>query len=236
MPHLLVLIGDDSLFVSDDLVAFLLLRKQVLMLLLNKRIIFLLAGLDLTVADDLVSGVLFLDGLDLPLLHVVKHYHFFLLEVDSHFGDLFLGGEQLASFPLLTHLEHSHFIDVIVFVVVNLGGVHAFRFVLDECNTTIDDLIIPILIDLGCLLANFLNALDEAIAITVGIVSDDAHATVNFDQLLPVRHLARTIKLHSFEFVGVAVSPLQFITPVLVKVSDLLYQQLLVVLNHKEST
>jgi hypothetical protein len=51
-----------------------------------------------------------------------------------------------------------------------------------------------------------------------------------------VRHLARTIKLHSFEFVGVAVSPLQFITPVLVKVSDLLYQQLLVVLNHKEST
>jgi hypothetical protein len=97
-------------------------------------------------------------------------------------------------------------------------------------------LIIPILIDLGCLLANFLNALDEAIAITVGIVSDDAHATVNFDQLLPVRHLARTIKLHSFEFVGVAVSPLQFITPVLVKVSDLLYQQLLVVLNHKGST
>ena len=60
MSHLFVLIGDDSLFVSDDLVAFLLLRKQVLMLLLNKRIIFLLAGLDLTVADDLVSGVLFL--------------------------------------------------------------------------------------------------------------------------------------------------------------------------------
>ena len=206
------------------------------MLLLDKRIIFLFAGIDFSVTDDLVSSVLFLDGLDLPLFHVVKHYHFFLLKIDSHFGDLFFGGEQLTSFPLLTHLEHSHLIDMIIFVVVDLGSVNAFRFVLDECNTTVDDLIIPIFIYFCCFFSNFLNAFDKAIPVTIRIVSDDAHASVDFDHLLPVRHLARTVKLHSFKLIWVTVSPLQFITPVFVKVSNLLYQQLLVVLNHKKST
>lgn len=61
------------------------------MFLLDERIVLLLTGIDLAIPQNLIPGILFLDGLDLSLLHVVVNDNLFLLEIYGHFGDLFLG-------------------------------------------------------------------------------------------------------------------------------------------------
>jgi hypothetical protein len=58
--------------------------------------------------------------------------------------------------------------------------------------------------------------------VTVGVVTDYTHTTVHLNDLLPMRHFARAVVLHSLEFVGVTILPLQFVTPVLVEVPDFL--------------
>jgi hypothetical protein len=114
--------------------------------LLDERIVLLLAGVNLAVSDDLITRVLLLDGLDLALLHVVEDDDLLLLEVNSHLGDLLLGGQQLAALPLLAHLQHAHLVDVVVLVVVDLRSVDALRLVLHECHTPVHDLIVTVLV------------------------------------------------------------------------------------------
>ena len=204
------------------------------MFLLDEGVVLLLAGVDLAVAEDLVPGVLLLDGLDLALLHVVVDDDLLLLEVDGHLGDLLLGGLQLAPLPHLAHLQDPHLAHVVVLVV--LGRVLVPQLVLQEGHAPVYDLVVPVLVQLRRLLPDLLDALDEPVVVAVGVVGDDAHAAVHLDHLLPVRHLARAVVLHSLELVRVPVLPLQLVAPVLVEVADLLDGELLVVLRGKAST
>lgn len=202
-PHLFVLLGDGALLILDDLVAFSFLGQQILVFLLDQRIVLLLTGVDLAISQNLIPGILFLDGLDLSLLHVVVNNHLFFLEVDGHLGDLFLCGLQLAPLPHLAHLQDPHLANVVVLIVFR--GVFVPEFVLDEGHASVDDLVVSVLVDLGSLLSDFLDALDEAIVVPVGVIGDDPHPAVDFDHLLPVRHLARAVVFHSLELVGIAI-------------------------------
>lgn len=173
------------------------------MFLLDQRIILLLTGVDLAIPQNLIPGILFFDGLDLSLLHVVIDNNLFLLEIYSHFGDLFLSWLQLAPFPHLAHLQYPHLPNVVVLVV--LGGVLVPEFVLDEGHTSVNDFIISVLVYFSSLLSDLLNPLDQTIMVSVGVIGDDAHPAVYFDHLLPMGHLARAVVFNSLELVGIPV-------------------------------
>ena len=205
-PHLLVLLRDSPLLILDDLVALPLLGQQILMFLLYQRIVLLLTGVDLAISQDLIPGVLFLDGFNFSLLHVVEDNHLFFLEIDGHLGYLFLGGLQLAPLPHLAHLQDAHLAHVVVLVV--LRRVLIPQFVFEEGHASVDDLSISVFVDFCGLFTYFFDALDGSVMVAVGVVGDYAHPAIHLDHLLPVRHLARTVVLHGLELVGISVFPL----------------------------
>lgn len=97
---------------------------------------------------------------------------------------------------------------MVIIIEVIFRSIHALGFIFDKGHTSADYLIISILIKLSGFFADLLDALDESIVITVGIVGDDTHAAVDFDDLFPVRKLSRTIVFDSFELIRISVSPL----------------------------
>jgi hypothetical protein len=222
-PHLFVLLRDGQLFVPDGLVALLLFRQQILVLLLDEGVVFLLTGVNLAVAQDFISRVLLLDGLDFTLVHVVEHRYFLLLEIHRHLRYLLLGRHQFVPFPLLGHLQDLDLSDMVVVIEVVLSRVDTVGLVLVEADCSTHHLIISVFVYLSCLLSDLFDSLDEAIMVPVRIVGDDAHAAVDLDQLLPVRQLPRTVELDRLELVRVPVPPFQLIAPMLVEVSELLY-------------
>ena len=112
---------------------------------------------------------------------------------------------------------------MVVIIEVVFGCVDCVWLVLLEMHAPTDHLVISVLVIFCGLLANVLDTLDKAIMIAVRIVGDDTHSPVDLNNLLPVRQLPWTIKLNSFELIGISVSPLQFITSMLVEVSILLH-------------
>lgn len=118
---------------------------------------------------------------------MIERSNLFLLEIYGHLGYLLLGWHQLVAFPLLTHLQDLHFADVIVIVEVVLGSINAFGFILHESHAPAHNLVIPILIEFGSLLSDFLDAFDEPVMVAIGVVGDDAHSAIYFDDLFPVR-------------------------------------------------
>ena len=184
---MLVLLRDSQLLISDGLVTFFLLRQQILMFLLNQRVVFLLTRIDFSVAQNFISGVFLLDWLDLSLVHMIKHCHLLLLKVNRHFCYLLLGRHQLVSLPLLGHLEDFDLANVVVIVEVIFCCVNTVRFILMETNCPADHLVVSVLIDLGGLFPDILYSFDEPVMISVGIVSDDPHSPINLNQLLPMR-------------------------------------------------
>lgn len=220
VPHLFVLLRDGALFVPDGLVALLLFREQVLVLLLDERIIFLFAGINFSVAQNLIPRILFLDGFDLALIHVVESSYLFLLEVYRHLGDLFFGRHEFVALPLLTHLQDLNLPDVVIVIKVIFGSVHTLGFILHKSHAPADNLVIPVFIELSCFLSDLFDTLDQPVVITVGIVGDDAHPPVYFDELLPVREFARAVVLDGFELIRISISALQLIASVFVEVSE----------------
>lgn len=159
MPHVLVLFGDGAFFISDGLIALLFLGQQVLVFLLLEGVVFLLIGVDLAVAQDLVPWVLLLDGFDLPLVHMVEGRHLLFFEIDRHLCDLFLGRDQLVPFPLLTHLQDLHLPDMVVVVEIIFGSVYAFGLVFKEGHAAGNHFVVTILVPLSGLFSYLLHAL-----------------------------------------------------------------------------
>ena len=131
----------------------------------------------------------------------------FLFKVNCHLSNLLFGWKQLTSLPHLTHLQNLDFIDMIILIVVYLCRVDAVRFILDESHTSVYYLIVFILVNLSCFLSNLLNSFDQTIMISVRIICNDPHSSINFSDLLPVWHFARTIVLNSFKFIRIPISP-----------------------------
>lgn len=157
------------------------------MLLLDQRVIFLLTCVYLSIPQNFVPGILLLDRLNLPLIHVVVYGHLFLLKINIHLGNLLFCGHLLIPLPLLSHLEDLHLVNVIIVVEVVFGSVDSIRFVLDECHSSAHNFVIPVFVQLGSFLPYALYSFDETVVVSVGVVCYNAHAAVDLDDLLPVR-------------------------------------------------
>lgn len=66
--------------------------------------------------------------------------------------------------------------------------------------------------------------------ISVGIVCNYPHPPVYLSHLLPMRHLPWQVVLNCLELIRISVFSIQLITPMLVKITNLLHPQLLIVL------
>lgn len=209
VTHLLVLLHNRVLLVAYGLVALLLLGEQNLMFLLHHQIVSLLViGINLPITKYLVPCVLLLQRLNLPLIHMVMHKNLLLLEVYSHLGNLLLGWDCLVLLDLQYHFLDAHFAHVIIVVVVVLSSVHFVTGVFDECHTAANDEVVPIGIDLHGLLPDLFYAFDHTVVVTIRVVRDNPHPAINFNNLLPMRFLSRTIELHSLELERVPILPL----------------------------
>lgn len=176
------------------------------MFLLNQRIIFLLTSINLAITKDLISLILLLNRLDLSFIHMIINCHLLLLEIDQHLGNLFLGTYSLVPLPLLDHLQYLDLVDVVVIIEVVLGCIDCIRFIFLEMNTSAYDLVISVFIVFCCFLANAFDTFDETVMITVWVVCDDTHTTVDLSHLLPVRQLPWAIELNRLEFIGITVT------------------------------
>jgi len=112
---------------------------------------------------------------------------------------------------------------VIFIIEVIFGCVNTLGLVFDECHATTNNLVISIFIVFCCFLPDFLNSLDEPILISVGIVCNNSHSSVNLNHLFPVRCFARPIKFNTFELIRIAIFSLQLVTSVFVEIADFFY-------------
>lgn len=176
------------------------------MFLLNDRvIIFLLIGLNLTQSQNLIPWILSSDGLDFPFVHVINHNHFFLHQINSNLGDLFFGLLLWTLFKLPRHFLNTNLPDMIIIIEVIFGRIDFISFRLDKRNTLCDQSIVSVDIQFDSLFTYFLNSLDQSVRVSVRIVVDNSHPSVDFGDFLPVRHFARTIILNCFELKRITV-------------------------------
>lgn len=153
----------------------------------------------------LIPGILFSDGFDLSIIHMIDYNNFFLYIINSDFGNLLFGLFLWCFFELSWHFLYTHSSNMIVIIVIILGIVNFIFFCLYKGNTLCDEPIITIGIQLNCPLTNFLNSLYESIWVSVWIVIDYSHSSVNFSDFFPMWHLAWTIILHSLKLVRVSI-------------------------------
>lgn len=178
------------------------------MLLLNNGIInFLLVCIDFTIAKDLVACVFFFDWLYLAFIHVIMHDHFLFLKIHCHFGYLLFCWEIFVLLKHLSHLFDANLTDMVIVVVIVLRCIYFITWILRKSDAPADHSLILIFIQFCGLLSNFFNSFDQSIMVSVWIIRDNSHPSIDLNDLLPVWHFARPIKLNCFELVRIPIPP-----------------------------
>ena len=136
---------------------------------------------------------------------MIEYTHFLFLEIDWHLSNLLLCWHQFTSLPLLTHLQNFDFSYMIIIIEVVFGCVNAFGFILDKSHTSRYNFIISVLVVFGSLLSDFLNSFDEAIMISIGIVGNNSHSSIDFNYLFPMWHFTRSIELNTLKFIRITI-------------------------------
>lgn len=232
IPNPSVLLCSRGFDLTDWLIGLFFHFQQFLMFLLSDRIVaFFLVGLNFSQSHYLISWILFPDGLNLAIIHVVNHNNLFLRKVNSHFGNLFFGKFHWIFFKLPWHLENAHLTNMIIVVERVFGSIHFILFCFDECDTLRNEPIISVGVQLDSSLSDLFDSLDQAVRISIGVIFDDSHSSVHFDYLFPMRHLPWTIIFYCLKLIWITVFFLQFVASVLVKVTDLSNLNLFVILR-----
>ena len=131
------------------------------MFLLNDWIIvFLLIGVDLSQAQNLVSRILSSDRFDLAFIHMVNDDDFFLDKINCYFCDLLFRLFLRTFFKLPRHFLNANLSHMVIVVVVVFGRVDFISLCFDERNTLSDKPIVSVYIKLDGLFPNFFNSLN----------------------------------------------------------------------------
>jgi hypothetical protein len=128
------------------------------------------------------------------------------------------------------HFLDANFSNMIIIIIWIFGCIDLIVIGFYKVHALHNKSIIPILIELNCLLSNFFYSFDKTIWISVRIEFNDSHSSVSFYNLLPMRHFPWGIILNCFELKRIPIFSLQLITSVLVKISDLFYFYLFIIL------
>ncbi len=132
---------------------------------------------------------------------------------------------------LARHFLNTHFAHMIIIVIRILSCIHLFLVRLNKCNTLRDQTIVTVYVQLDSFLANLFNTLDKPIRVSVRVVINNPHPTINLSDLFPMRHLPRTVVFDSLKLVRITIFSLKLVTSMLVKVTHFLYLDLFVVLK-----
>jgi hypothetical protein len=112
---------------------------------------------------------------------------------------------------------------MVIIIEIIFCCVDTISFIFGKGDSTVDNFIISVVIELGCFLSNFLYSFYEAIVVSIWVVTYDTHSSIDFDHLLPMWKFTWTVVLDRFEFVWVTVAALEFITAMFVEISDFFY-------------
>jgi len=94
---------------------------------------------------------------------------------------------------------------MVILVKILFGSIYFLFLIFYKCYTSASDVIISILIKLDCLLSNFFNSFNKTIMVSIRVIINDSHSSINLDNLFPMRHFSRAIQLNSFEFVRIPI-------------------------------
>lgn len=98
-----------------------------------------------------------------------------------------------------------------------------------ECSTSHGNSIISILIFLCCFFSNSLNSMNKTIIISVRIIINNSHSSINLCNLFPMWHFSWAIQLDSFKLIWITILSLKLISPVLINISNLSYLYLFII-------
>lgn len=190
-------------------------------MLSNGIIIFLLVAIDFSISMNLISHILLLYWLYLSFVHVIKNCQFLFDKINIHLRNLFRCSYIFLNSKLLSHFQDTYVSNMIIFIEIFICCIYFFIFILDETNTSAYDMIISVLVKFNGLLSNFFDSFYQTIMVSIWIIINNSHPSINFSHLFPVRHFTRAIHLNGFELIRVSIFSFQFITPVFIKVSNL---------------
>lgn len=136
---------------------------------------------------------------------MIDNNHFLFWKVHCHFCNLLFCQLLRVFFKLTGHFEYTDFSDMIIIIERIFSCVHFVLFSFNKCDALGNQSIIPIRIQLNSFFSNFLNSLYQAIWVSIRIIFDDSHSSINLNDLFPMWHFSRTIILNSFKFVWIAI-------------------------------
>ena len=123
------------------------------------------------------------------------------------------------SYFLNTNLSRMIVIEHVIFVSRYFLNI-IFHF--SKGTTSHDDSIITILIFFYGFLTDFLNSLNQSIIVSVRIVLNDSHSSVDLNNFLPMRLFPWPVKFNCFEFIWISIFPFKLICSMPVDVTNFL--------------
>jgi hypothetical protein len=198
---------------------------------------FLFIRICLSDTQYLISFILFHNRRYLPLVHMEISNNLLLQHVNHQFGYLLVRRLIGILLVFLSQFDDIHLFNVIVIIIRVSRGICFFLLCVsfDELYTSVNNIIdVSVLIVLCGLMTNFLYSLDKSVMVSIGIIFYYPYSLVNGNDLPPMWHFFRTILFNSLELERESSSHLQFVRPVIIKISNFLYLQFLEVLNKIE--
>ena len=164
---------------------------------------------------------------------MVVNYYILLNVVYNHFGNLVISRNSEFFRVFLSHFLNTSQTGVIIIECLFIILV----FILSESNTSINDMIISILVKFSCFDCNVLDSFDQTIVISVRVIFNNSFTSVNFNDLSPLHFMLFTVwswvvVFNCFEFKWKSSSNNQFIRSMFEKISNFLdFQSLIILIN-----
>ena len=152
---------------------------------------------------------------------MIEYYNFLFFEIYRHLCNLLLCRHEFAALPLLAHLQNFYFSYMVIFIIICFCCIGALGFIFNKRNTSVDYLIVPIFVYLCSFLSYFFDSFKKSIIISIRIIGYYSHSSINFGNLLPMRHFSGPIVLYRFEFKRISVSSFKLIASMFVKIAYL---------------
>jgi hypothetical protein len=208
-------------------------QKFLVLLLYNWIVILFFVCIDFSKSKYLIPRIFFFDGLNLSFVHVIVNEYFLFHKINCNLSYLLFCCLLRILLKLTRHFLDLHFSNVIIIIIWVLSGVKLILVSPYKANTLGREASICVLVKFDGFFPNFLYSFNEAIGISIWIVVDYPHSSINLSYFFPVRHFPRTVILHCLELKRISILFLEFIASVMVEITHLLNFYLLVVLNHK---
>ena len=179
-------------------------------------------------------NIQFFQRFNFSIFHMIKNCDFFFQEINSKLSNLFMRFLSLISLESLSYFCNHNFLYMIINIGIGFMGWYflgIFFYFLKSAGSE-DNPIITVMIFLDNFLPDLLYPLNKSITVSIMIISDNSHPSIDFNNFLPMGHFSRAIKFHSFEFIRIPISFFKLICSMFINIAYFFNFYFLVILNY----